>query len=130
MVKQAVDVSSVVDTYVAMLKRELGVERVILSDVQTAGVDGEPTDIWFIVVTSAFEGMAFNERIGKLAVLGLDVSPLVQAWGYTPDELTAVYRGKSPDLLLPQMLNGSREVYVRHGATPLPVLRKTARRKS
>jgi hypothetical protein len=126
MVKPAVDVSPVVDAYLAVLKRDLGVERLILSDVQTAGIDGEATEIVFIVASPIFEGMSLDQRIERLVILGLDVSPLIQAWGYTPGELAGVYGGESPDLLLPQLLHGSREVYVKPGSTPLQKLQKKA----
>jgi hypothetical protein len=130
MVKAAIDVSPIVDAYVDMLKRDFDVERVILCDIHTDGVDGEPTEIQFIVVSSRFESMEWDERSVKLGMAGIEVSPLIVAFAYTPGMFAGQFSGKSYDGVLAQFLGGSREVYLRPGSTPLEKLRKTARRKS
>ena len=65
----------------------------------------------------------------KLVHLGLEVSPLIQAWPYTPDELAAHLQGDGYSGVLAQYLHGSREVYAKPGITPLQTLQKAARRK-
>ena len=49
MVKAAIDVSPIVDAYVEKLKKAIDVERIVLVDILTEGVDGEPSDIKFMV---------------------------------------------------------------------------------
>jgi hypothetical protein len=126
MVKAAVDVSPIVNAYIDKLKHDLDVDRVLLADVHTGGIDGEPTEIWFIVVASAFEKMAWLKRSEVLGLAGLDVSPLIMAWPYTPDEFSGHFRGDRYDGWLAQTMGGSREVYVKPGTTPLQKLRKAA----
>ena len=125
MVKAAVDVSSTVQAYIEKLKRKLPLERVILSDVHTEGIDGEASEIVFIVVSPAFEGLEPPEKSRKLGLLGYEVSSLVTAFPYTPDEFDGFFRGDSYSGVLSQLLNGSREIYRKHG-TPLHKLLQTA----
>jgi hypothetical protein len=93
-------------------------------------VDGGPVEILFIVVSPAFEALAWDERNLQLGLSGLEVSPMITAWPYTPSQFAGQFTGNSYDGLLAQFLAGSREVYVKTGATPLQKLLKAARRKS
>ena len=126
MVKAAVDVTPIVEAYVEKLKRDLDVDRVLLADVHTNGIDGAPTEIWFIVVSSAFENMEWLKRSEDLGLAGFEVSPLIMAWPYTPDEFAGHFHGDKYDGWLAQTLGGSREVYLKPGCTPLQKLNKAA----
>ena len=130
MVKAATDVSSIVDAYVKKLKQELDLERVILSNIHTDGVDGEPSEILFIVVSATFEALERQESVEMLGLAGQDISSLIMAWPYTPNAFAGFFHGEVYDGVLAQLLSGSREVYLKAGATPLQTLRKAARRKS
>ncbi len=121
MVKAAADVGSIVEAYIEKLKQKLQVERVILCDVHNEGIDGEVGEIVFIVISRAFEGLGRLQRSKKLGLLGYEVSSLVTAFAYTPDEFDGFFTGDSYDGVLAQFVNGSREVYRKHG-TPLQAL--------
>jgi hypothetical protein len=108
MVKTAVDVKRIVDRFVAFLTDGgIAVERVLLAGDYAQGNATDESDVWLIVVSRSFAGVDWSERTRALAHAGLETDALVQAWGFTAEEMEKA--GQIPFLAM--TLNQSREVY-------------------
>jgi hypothetical protein len=130
MATTASDIGTLTEAYVKRLGQGLDVERVIFVGECYGGIGGELSDLRFVVVSSTFRGMDHLGRARTLGRVGLAVSPVLEGWPFAPEEFTAHLSAEKYNLLLAQYLPGSREVYLKPGATPLQKLLKAARRKS
>ena len=113
MAKAAFDMREVATPYIERLEQEVDLDRVLFLDETYDGIDEALSDVRFIVVSPTFEGMDHLNRSKKLGAIGASVSPVIQAWAYTPNEIARHLRGEKYDLFLAQFLTGSREVFAK-----------------
>ena len=118
MAKIAPQLKAMIEDFVDSLAADVVLERVFLWGGHVSGKPSEHSDIRLVVISPSFEGKDRNERLAVLAKHTLEVNPLLQAWGYTPQELLEAQSRQGGDPLLGMMLNKSREVFVRTPANP------------
>lgn len=118
MAKIAPRLKAIIEDFVESLAADVVPERVFLWGDHLSGKPSEHSDIRLVVISASFEGKDHNERLAMLAKHTMHVHPLLQAWGYTPEELSKAQSEQGGDPLLGMMLNKSREVFVRTPANP------------
>ena len=108
MVKTATQLEDAIQLFAASLGDAIDVEKIILWGDYAEGNPQEHSDIRLMVISPDFGSIGHARAVDVLAPIASKVDALIQAWGFTPQELD----GSLPTpLLLAMALNESRQVY-------------------
>src|SRR5438552_7214218 len=108
MVKTIPQLNDAIERFVASLNPLIKVEKIILWGDYAEGNPHEHSDIRLMVISPDFERIGHARAVDVLAPVAADVDTLIQAWGFSPQELD----GSEPiPPLLSMALYESRQVY-------------------